>query len=89
MKACTDACLSIYGALGPFGELFFVLVAGIVAWVSRRQVVAARKQEAVSAATADAYKTSLLSIRPAGLLQDALRPAPVPKIEIRPSTPEE
>jgi hypothetical protein len=95
VDACTNACLTIAGALGPFGELLVVIAAGVVAWFSRRQVKAAKsetkavvQEKRVVEATAEAYKTTVLSMRPGPMTERVPMLAPaVPQFEIRGSMP--
>jgi hypothetical protein len=78
VNACEQACMSLASALGPFGEYIILIAAGLVAYFSRRQVLQTRSELGKAKVEADAYKTSLLSIRPIGeLAQLSIPPLPV------------
>jgi hypothetical protein len=94
VNACEQACLSIAGALGPFGELIIVAIAGLVAFFSRRQVLKARTETVTAKAEGDAYKSVALSLRPISeLAQLSIPPLPIvrsgfsPTSSPRPSMP--
>ena len=88
MNACEQACLSIAGALGPFGELLVVAVAGLVAYFSRRQVLKSRTELAKSQSEAAAFKEVALSIRPISeLAQLSIPPLPIVRSGFSPDSP--
>ena len=90
MDACTNACISIAAALGPFGELIVLAIAAAVAWFSRRQVATARTETKVAKVEAEAYKTAVLSIRPVPTdVASALRVPPLPPVRISMPTPDD
>jgi len=83
VNACEQACISLASALGPFGEYIILIAAGLVAYFSRRQVLQTRSELGKAKVEAEAYKTSLLSIRPIGDLAQFSIP-PLGEVHIRP-----
>jgi hypothetical protein len=87
VNACEQACLSIAGALGPFGELIIVAIAGLVAFFSRRQVLKARTETVTAKAEGEAFKAVAMSIRPISeLAQLSLPPLPIVRSGFSPSS---
>jgi hypothetical protein len=80
--------MSLAGALGPFGEYIVIIVAGLVAWFSRRQVLKTRSELGASKAEAEAFKQVAMSIRPISeLAQLSIPPLPVVRTGFSPSSP--
>jgi hypothetical protein len=78
VSACEQACLSLAGALGPFGEYIVIIVAGLVAWFSRRQVLKARTETVAAKSEGEAFKQVAMSIRPISeLAQLSIPPLPI------------
>lgn len=80
--------MSLVTALGPFGELIVLLVAGLVAYFSRRQVLQTRSELGKAKVEAEAYKTAVLSIRPISeLAQLSIPPLPIVRTGFSPDLP--
>lgn len=88
MNACHEACATLAGALGPFGEWIILALAALVAYLSRKQVTQMRNEVKVVQVEADAYKTAVLSMRPPSIGGLVIPPLPTPKVtELEPERP--